>query len=108
MNDLHSGVTIPLLLLRCGLLASVSVAATAPIQERADRVLLLVNAGYQALTRVESEAQWDASTDVTPAHDAAAEGAGKARAAFTGNPALIREARELLQHRAELDPVTVR
>ncbi len=82
--------------------------ATALIQERADRFLELVNAGYQALTRVSSAAAWDASTDVTPEHDAASEAASKAYAAFNGNPALIREARALLAHRAELGPVTVR
>lgn len=84
-----------------------SIAAALSLQERADRFLDLVNAGYQALARVESEAQWDAATDVTPAHDAAAEVAGKARAAFTGNPALIREAQELLAQRKRLKPVTV-
>jgi len=47
-----------------------------PIQERADRFLKLANAGYQALYRVNSEAQWLAVTDVTPEHDAAAEAAG--------------------------------
>lgn len=85
-----------------------SNAAGLSLQERADRFLDLVNAGYQALARVESEAQWDAATDVTPAHDAAAEVAGKARAAFTGNPALIREAQELLAQRKRLKPITVR
>ena len=77
-------------------------------QERANRFLELVNAAFQALYRVESEAQWAAATDVTPAHDAASEIAGKARAAFTGNPALIREAKALLQQRDQLAPVTVR
>ena len=66
------------------------------LEERATRFLHLVNAGHEALSRVENEAQWKAATDVTPAHDAAAEVAGKARAAFTGNPALIQEARALL------------
>jgi peptidyl-dipeptidase A len=67
-----------------------------------------VNAGYQALYRVESEAQWVAATDVSPVHDAASETAGKARAAFVGNPALIREAKALLENRKELKPITVR
>ena len=35
------------------------------------------------------------------------ETAGKARAAFNGNPAVIREAQALLEHRGELTPVTV-
>src|SRR6266571_8420492 len=71
-------------------------AAKSPVQERADRFLKLANAGYQALFRVNSEAQWLAVTDVTPQHDAAAEATGKAYAAFNGNPAIISEARDLL------------
>ena len=57
----------------------------------------LVNACYQALYRVESEAQWLAATDVTPEHDAASETAGKARAAFNGNPAIINEAKRITE-----------
>ena len=86
----------------------VAAQPLSPVQERANRFLELVNAAFQALYRVESEAQWAAATDVTPAHDAASEIAGKARAAFTGNPALIREAKALLQQRDQLAPVTVR
>ena len=77
-------------------------------QQRADDLLKLVNAAYKALATVESEAQWKASTDVKPEHDAAAETAGKARAAFNGNPALIREAQELLKQRSQLKPITAR
>jgi peptidyl-dipeptidase A len=82
--------------------------AVSPIQERTDRFLALANAGYQALYRVNSEAQWLAVTDVTPAHDAAAEATGKAYAAFNGNPAIISEARDLLTHEKELNELTVR
>ncbi len=88
--------------------AVVALAASSPIQERADRFLALANAGYQALYRVNSETQWLAVTDVTPEHDAANEAAGKAYAAFNGNPALITEARDLLTHSKELNEVTVR
>ncbi|PYI70193.1 MAG: hypothetical protein DMF02_09580 [Verrucomicrobia bacterium] len=56
--------------------ASAPAETKSPIQERADRFLALANAGYQALYRVNSEAQWTAVTDVTPEHDAAAEAAG--------------------------------
>src|SRR5881296_2948738 len=87
---------------------SLKTFASSPIQERADRFLKLTNAGYQALYRVNSEAQWLAVTDVTPEHDAAAEAAGKAYAAFNGNPAIISEARELLTHEKELSELTVR
>ena len=88
-------------------LASLAPAAS-PVQERADRFLSLANAGFQALFRVNQEAQWNAVTDVTPEHDAAAEAAGKAFAAFNGNPAIITEARDLLTHEKELAPLTVR
>src|SRR6202011_4984658 len=84
------------------------VAAASPVQEHADRFLKLANAGYQGLTRVNQEAQWVAVTDVSDAHDAAAEAAGKAYAAFNGNPALITEARELMTHEKELNELTVR
>ena len=86
----------------------VRAADNSAVQERADRFLSLVNASYQALYYVESEAQWKAATDVTPAHDAASETAGKARAAFVGNPALIKETRELLLYRRDLKDLTVR
>ncbi|MSU70029.1 MAG: peptidase [Opitutaceae bacterium] len=85
-----------------------TLCAASPIQERADRFLFLVNASYQVLYTVRSEAQWLSSTDVSPAHDAGTDVAGKAYAAFNGNPALITEAKDLLQHRAELAGLTVR
>src|SRR5207253_6537615 len=89
-------------------LLPLAVSAVSPVQERADRFLQLANAGFQALYRVNSEAQWLAVTDVTPEHDAAAEATGKAYAAFNGNPAIITEARELLTHKNELNELTVR
>ncbi|KAB2664919.1 MAG: M2 family metallopeptidase [Verrucomicrobia bacterium] len=89
-------------------LAAGSLAADTPLRDRAERFLGLVNAGYQALYRVENEALWKASTDVTPVHDAASETAGRARAAFNGNPAIVREARDLLAHRAELTDLQIR
>ena len=90
--------------------APVARAADKPAlawQERADQFLNLVNAGYQALYRINNEAQWLASTDVTPVHDAASETASQAMSAFTGNPAVIAEARALLAHKADLKPLTV-
>jgi peptidyl-dipeptidase A len=100
----------PLYLLLAPLLLILPAFADAksPVQERADRFLALANAGYQALFRVNAEAQWNATTDVTPEHDAAAEATGKAYAAFNGNPAIINEARELLTHQKELSEITVR
>jgi peptidyl-dipeptidase A len=101
--SLRLGFILPLLAA-----AAAMAAPVPPMQERADRFLEIVNSGYQALYRVNSEAQWLADTDVTPAHDAAAEVAGKAYAAFNGSPALITEAQALLAHRAELNELTVR
>lgn len=82
--------------------------ATSAVQERAAAILTLVNGTYQALHTVTSQAEWDAATDVTPEHDAAASAAGKARAAFDGNPALVTEAKEFLARERELDPLSVR
>src|SRR5215472_15992502 len=96
------------LLVHLALVLPAFAKTKSPIQERADRFLSLANAGYQAVFRVNSEAQWTATTDVTPAHDAAAEATGKAYAAFNGNAAIINEARELLMHKKELSEVTVR
>lgn len=87
--------------------ASTSAEYASP-QERADRFLALVNSAYQALYKVNNEAQWNAMTDVTPEHDAAVETAGKAYAAFNGNVAVIRETRELLGYSDALDELTVR
>src|SRR5437016_13842239 len=103
-------ISCPFLLLLLSLiLPFVASTETKPaIQERADRFLALANAGYQALYRVNSEAQWAAVTDVTPEHDAAAEATGKAYAAFNGNPAIVNQTRDLLTHEKELNELTVR
>lgn len=85
-----------------------NAAAASPMQERADRFLSFVNSTYQAVYYVESQAQWKASTDVSPANDAASETAGKARAAVMGNPALITEVKELLRSRADLNDLSIR
>src|SRR5438552_16137604 len=79
-----------------------ALITASPVQERADHFLALANAGYQALSRVNSEAQWAAVTDVPLEHDAAAEATGRAYAAFNGSPALIKEARELLTHEKQV------
>src|SRR5882672_6679457 len=105
----RSSVPFVFVILFLFLLPLIAFAATkSPIQDRADRFLAFANSGYQALFRVNSEAQWLAVTDVTPEHDAAAEATAKAYAAFNGNPAIINEARELLTHQKELSELTVR
>src|SRR5881398_3226743 len=96
------------LLLVAALVASAFAETKSPIQERADHFLALANAGYQAIFRVNADAQWTAVTDVTPEHDAAAEATGKAYAAFNGNTAIINQTSELLTHEKELSELTVR
>ena len=112
MLRFHLVAVLCLTTLPIALAADPSPAPTAgnksALQLRADQFLDLANATYQALYRVNSEAQWKAVTDVSPEHDAASEATGKAYAAFNGNPAVIHEARELLQHKTELDPLSVR
>src|SRR5947208_16727500 len=71
------------------LLLSPENFAASPIHERADRFLALANSGYQALFRVNSEAQWTAVTDVTPEHDAAAGATANANDAINGNTSII-------------------
>ncbi|WP_367872537.1 M2 family metallopeptidase [Luteolibacter sp. Populi] len=97
-----------LVLLAIPLLSTARAADAMSSQERADRFLSLVNASYQALYYVESQAVWKAATDVTDAHDAASTAASKARAAFMGNPALIEETRQLLRLRGDLNDLSVR
>jgi peptidyl-dipeptidase A len=99
---------IPAVVAIGGAVAAAETQSHLSPQPRAELFLRLANAGYQALSRVEAEAQWEAATDVTPAHDAASAAASKARAAFVGHPTLIRETRELLRHRDELPPLAVR
>src|SRR5260221_2581582 len=82
---MHSFRSLLMWMLVAGALACASpvqAQSRKAVQERADRFLELVNAGYQSLYRVESEAQWLAATELSPVHDAASETAGKARAAF--------------------------
>ena len=93
------------------LLLIVSLARAAdvnPTQDRADHFLTLVNSSYQAMVTLESNAVWNAATDVSPVHDASAETAGKARAAFLGNPTIINETKALLLKRRDLNALTVR
>jgi len=105
---MHRRSSFPFLFLLIFVFLLRGPCAASPIQERADRFLKLTNAGYQALFRVNSEAQWLAVTDVKAEHDAAVEATGKAYAAFNGNPAIITEARDLLTHEKELTPLSVR
>lgn len=75
-------------------------------EARAREFLAFHNAGYQQVTRVSAEAQWVSVTDVSDEHTAASVGAGKAAAAFTGNPYVLRTGTELLEHGVGLSAAT--
>ena len=104
----RSRLFLGLLLAGVSLLVPQSLRAAATPQEQADLFLSLVNASFQALSRVQNEAQWLALTDVSAGHDAGAEAAGKAYAAFNGSPAVISQAKDLLANRAALNDLTIR
>jgi peptidyl-dipeptidase A len=54
---------------------------------------------------VSSEAEWAASTDVSPEHDAARVAANKAFTAFAGDPVVIREVKRLLDEPGALSEI---
>ncbi len=74
----------------------------------AGRFLDLYGSVYRRLYTVASEAEWAASTDVTPEHEAGRVAAGKALAAFTGDPAVIRSVRRFLARPASVSPFEIR
>lgn len=63
---------------------------------------------YLGLYRTASEAQWAASTDVSPVHEGERTGANTALAAFQGDKNIIETTRALLKKRAELPPLIAR
>jgi hypothetical protein len=73
VTSVMKGNIAPVFLLLVALVSPAYAETESPVQELADHFLALANAGYQAVYRVNSEAQWAAATDVTPEHDAAAE-----------------------------------
>ncbi len=82
--------------------------APRPIGEDASRFLETYASIYRGVYTVASNAQWLASTDVTPEHDGARVAAGKALAAVQGNRAVIEAARRFLDARESLEPLVVR
>lgn len=74
----------------------------------AESFLDLYTSVYLGAYRVVNEAQWDATTDVTPEHDGARVAAGKAFASITGAPEVIGETKSLLARRDALEPLQAR
>jgi peptidyl-dipeptidase A len=82
--------------------------ASQPAAAAAREFLEMYNRLYQGLYTVASEAEWKASTDVTPEHTGQRIGAEQAQAVFVGSPWVIEKTRALLQHTNELDEPTIR
>ena len=103
-NALRLVLAIPSLSLISGTVFAKPEATAAEAQV----FLATYNRTYQILATVASEAAWSAVTDVTDEHTGQRIGAEKAQAAYLGNPWVIEQARALLQHTNELDPLTIR
>lgn len=97
-------------------LAGLSACGAAPLrtggerppQAQAEELLALYEPIYLALYTESSRAAWLAATDVSEEHTGMRTGADTAFSAFAGNAEVIRRARALLAHEAELSPITVR
>ena len=114
--------TIPILafartLAATALTTLVALAAFPPAAARAHEegaeadardFLSLYSSVLQSLYRVSAEAEWDASTDVTPEHDGARVAANKAYSVFVGDRGVIERVRALSAHADDLDPITRR
>ncbi len=71
--------------------------------EEVSRFLDLYTSIMQGLYYQSAEAEWAASTDVSPEHDAARVAANKAYSAFVGDAEVIRQARRIQEHPGILD-----
>lgn len=79
-----------------------------PVGEDASRFLATYTSIYRGVYAVAANAQWLASTDVTPEHDGARVAAGKALASVQGDRAVIEAAREFLKSEGTIDPLVAR
>ncbi len=85
-------------------LPNVSHAAADPNAEVRDFVTLYSSI-LENLYRVSAEAEWDASTDVTPEHDGGRVAANKAFSVFAGDKSVIERVRGYRAHADQLDPI---
>lgn len=78
------------------------------VETRAQEFLDLYDSLYVGTYTATQEAQWLASTDVTPEHDGQSAGAGKVRQRVLGDRRVIETARRFLAEEKSLKPLTVR
>jgi len=88
-------------------LAAAQTKISNPREAAAD-FLSAYNGVLQPLYKVSAEANWKASTDVTPQHVGERIGADRAYAAFAGSPYVIERTGALLDHKSELKDLTRR
>ena len=78
------------------------------LQRRADAFLEAYNAQTLAMMAETQEADWASATDVSERTSGRRQGAEAVFGAFKGSRYVIERTRELLEHAAELEPMTVR
>jgi peptidyl-dipeptidase A len=88
--------------------ATAHESASEALQAEADAFLELYSSLFRANFWLREEAWWMAQTDVTPKHDGYRTAAGRAYAAFTGDPVIIERLRHLRSHADQLDEITRR
>ena len=91
-----------------GSLGHASALVQASWQEQADVFLKTYVSGFLPLMTGSSEASWAASTDVSESHTAAQIVKAQALNEFVGAPSVIETVKTLLDHKGELDDLTVR
>ena len=82
-----------------------------PVSSVADEArdfLAMYNTMYQKLYTVAGEAEWKSSTDVSEQHTGERIGADQALAVFEGSTYVIEKCNRFLEHKKELDDLTLR
>ena len=90
------------------LLSAHHAAAQGTVANEVKDFVTLYTSIMQRLYTISAEAEWDASTDVSPEHDGGRIAANKAFSAFAGDPGIIERTRRYRALSKELDPLTRR
>ena len=85
-----------------------AVGLSAATKDEAREFLRMYNEMAQPIFTAANEADWKASTDVTPENTGRRIGANEVRAKFVGSRYVIEKAKEFLSKKSELDELSVR
>jgi peptidyl-dipeptidase A len=102
------GMLLAALLSATFLLSAQHAAAQNNVTKEVNDFVTLYTSILQRLYTISAEAEWDASTDVSPEHDGGRIAANKAFSAFAGDPGVIERTRRYRALQKELDPLTRR